>query len=113
MCQASVVEFVQGCLSQVDLAGKKVLEVGSYDRNGSMRSHIEKMGCESYLGVDLEKGPSVDDICDATDVLARFGENAFDVVICTEVVEHVRDWRDTTRNLKGVVKPGGLLSTLR
>jgi SAM-dependent methyltransferase len=38
-----------------------------------------------------------------------FGENKFDVVISTEMLEHVRDWRTVVNNLKGVLKPGGLI----
>jgi len=39
----------------------------------------------------------------------RFGESAFDVLISTELLEHVRDWRAVVSNFKRVVKPHGLL----
>jgi SAM-dependent methyltransferase len=43
------------------------------------------------------------------DLLAEFGADRFDVVLCTELLEHVQDWKRAIHNLKGVLKPGGLL----
>ena len=51
----------------------------------------------------------MDIVCDATEVLTRFGRESFDVVISTEVLEHVRDWRTVVRNFKLAVKPNGVL----
>ena len=69
---------------------------------------------ESYLGVDLVPGSGVDVVCDAEVLCARFGPSAFDLVISTEMIEHVRDWRTTVQNLKAVLRPGGhLLLTTR
>jgi len=107
--QESVLNYIRAQLHEGQLKDKTVLEVGSYDRNGCARQLIIDMGSKTYTGVDLELGPCVDEICNAEDVVKRFGENAFDVVISTEVVEHVRDWRTVVENLKRVVKPGGLL----
>ena len=41
--------------------------------------------------------------------MTRFGANAVDVLISTELIEHVRDWRLVVHNFKQVVKPGGTL----
>jgi hypothetical protein len=40
------------------ISGAKVLEIGSYDVNGSLRSLFAKAG--EYTGVDLKEGPGVD-----------------------------------------------------
>jgi SAM-dependent methyltransferase len=51
----------------------------------------------------------VDTICDAVELRTHFGDNTFDLVISTEVLEHVRDWRLVVSNLKNVLRPGGAL----
>jgi SAM-dependent methyltransferase len=61
------------------------------------------------MGVDLEHGPHVDEICDGGALRERFGDESFDVVVTTEMLEHARDWRGVVSNLKHVVKSGGTL----
>lgn len=113
MCNNSCIEFGKR-LRREDVEGKRVVEVGSLDVNGTLRPVIEAMNPGHYLGVDIEMGPNVDEVCDATDLLERYGEGAFDVVLSTEMLEHVRPWREVVRNLKHVVSPGGvLLATTR
>ena len=62
-----------------------------------------------YVGVDIENGKFVDFIVPAEKLVEFFGINKFDVVISTEMLEHVRDWRIVINNLKEVLKPGGIL----
>jgi len=38
----------------------------------------------------------------------RFGSDRFDVVIATEVLEHIDDWRAAVDSIKGVLRPGGV-----
>jgi len=89
--------------------GKKVLEVGSRNVNGTLRRIIENFKPEKYLGIDIIEGKGVDKVCNANELINEFGSNSFDVVICTELLEHVRDWKNVITNIKGVVKPDGLL----
>jgi SAM-dependent methyltransferase len=104
-------QFGHQVISAADIAGRRVIEVGALNINGSLRPHVESLGPASYLGVDITAGPGVDEVCDAEQVVARFGFEVFDVVISTEMLEHVRDWRTVVRSLKGLVRPGGLLVT--
>lgn len=79
------------------------------DHNGSVRAAVERMDPASYLGVDIEAGPGVDRICDAAVLEEEFGRASFDVVLSTEMLEHVPDWRLVVTNMKHVLAPGGVL----
>lgn len=109
MCHASCHTFVARNLSPEEVRAKRVLEVGSRDVNGSVAPEIKAMGPGEYRGVDIEPGEGVDEVCDATEILSRFGYESFDVIISTELMEHVLDWRKVLSNMKNAVKPGGLL----
>jgi SAM-dependent methyltransferase len=109
MCNSACIEFAHDNLHDDDVRGKRVLEVGSLDHNGSVRQTIVEKQPAEYLGVDLEDGPGVDKICDVTGLVEHFGSGSYDVVAATELVEHVEDWRAAFSNLKRVLAPGGIL----
>jgi SAM-dependent methyltransferase len=109
MCHVSCIEFVRTNLTRKEVEGKSVLEVGSLNVNGSVRPIVEAFGPSSYIGVDIQKGPGVDEICNANDIASHFGQGKFDLLISTELLEHVRDWKKVISNFKNVLKPEGLL----
>jgi|SRR6185369_6655518 len=109
MCDQLCLDFVRSSLTAPDVAGKSVLEVGSYDVNGSARSILQPLGPSQYVGVDIAPGPGVDVVCNAENLIAKFGRTSFDVVVSTEMLEHVYDWRLVVSTLKNILKPGGLL----
>jgi len=109
MCHATCIDFVKSHLNQKDVNGKSVLDVGACDVNGTVRPVISNMNPSCYIGVDIEMGKGVDIICSAEELIKRFGKDAFDIVISTEMLEHVRDWKIVVSNLKNVIKPNGLL----
>ena len=93
----------------VDLDGKRVLEVGSYDVNGSPRQLVHDLFVpRRYLGVDIRLGPGVDGILDASEVGVHY-PRYFDVVISTEMLEHAVDWRGAVTGMKQALVPGGSL----
>jgi SAM-dependent methyltransferase len=109
MCNQACLLFATSYVLEEEVRGKKVLEVGSLNVNGSVRSIIENFEPSSYLGVDVVNGPGVDDICHIDNLVNRFGEESFDLVVSTELLEHVRDWRSAISNLKKVLAPNGIL----
>ncbi len=109
MCHISCIVFGVLNLKEEDIKGKKVIEVGSYDVNGSFRKVVESLGSAEYVGIDIAEGPCVDVVCSAEDALETFGTESFDVVISTEVIEHVRDWQKVISNLKNLCKKEGII----
>jgi SAM-dependent methyltransferase len=109
MCNASCIVFGATSLTRELVEGRTVLEVGSYDANGSLRPIIDAWRPARYVGVDIEPGPGVDVVCRAEDLVDRFGPAAFDVVISTECIEHVREWRRAISGMKQVCRPGGTI----
>lgn len=107
MCNQWCLDFVRGC-SDRWLPDANILEVGSLDVNGSPRSalvgHTGK-----YIGVDVKAGPGVDLIMSTYDLAHNFSVEKFDVVISTEMLEHVKDWKLAVYQMALVLKIGGWL----
>jgi SAM-dependent methyltransferase len=87
-----------------------VLDIGGRDLNGSPRSLFPN--ASPYHVMDLRPGPNVDIVADATDAdsfdeAVRLG--TYDLVICTEVFEHVQDWRAIIGAAQDALRPGGWL----
>jgi len=109
MCHKSCLDFVANNLAYDEVQGKDVIEVGSFDINGSPRSIIMRYMPKSYLGVDIQSGNGVDLVCNAEDLMTHFNKSSFDVVVTTELLEHVLHWQNVISNLKQICKPGGII----
>src|SRR5438093_11279486 len=109
VCNAACILFGFRSISASEVAGKRVLEIGSADRNGSLRPIIESYHPREYVGIDVEPGPGVDWVAEAGQVADVFGEDSFDLVVSTETLEHIRDWRGAVSNIKRVCRRGGVV----
>jgi SAM-dependent methyltransferase len=92
-----------------EIEGKSVIEVGSYNVNGSLKDHILKMKPKEYVGVDVQSGSYVDIVCNAENIIDKFGKEKFDFVLTTEMMEHVENWQKVISNLKNICKPNGII----
>jgi len=110
MCNVAVIEFFIENVERKEFENKRVLEVGSKYVNGSVRPLIEHFcSPKEYVGVDVEPGKYVDLILPAEKLVEYFGPESFDIVIATELLEHVQNWRLAVSNLKDVLKHGGYI----
>src|SRR5438046_10162384 len=94
VCNAACILFGFRSISASEVAGKRVLEIGSADRNGSLRPIIESYRPREYVGIDVEPGPGVDRVAEAGQIADTFGEDSFDLVVLTEKLEQLRALRE-------------------
>lgn len=81
------------------------LDIGGANVNGSAR---DQLGAVAYWqGLDIEAGPGVDIVADATNP-GHGLINRYNVVLCTEVLEHVKDWPAIIRTAAYALRPGGI-----
>lgn len=88
------------------VAGSRVLEIGSYNVNGSIREHFSR--ADTYTGVDLTEGPGVDEVGFGHEL--GYPDGFFDLTLSGECFEHDPHWRDTFSNMARMTKPGGLVA---
>jgi SAM-dependent methyltransferase len=85
--------------------GKKIIEIGSLDINGSLRSIF--LNPNEYIGVDLEVGRGVDLVSKGHEI--PFPSNFFDAALSSECFEHDKYWKQTFNKMYEVVKPSGFV----
>lgn len=76
--------------------------MGSRDVNGSARPLFS--WAESYLGIDVAGGAGVNLVADA----AAFDFGVYDLVICTETLEHAANAEKICANANRLLLPGGV-----
>ena len=102
---AEAMEFLTETIEALDdLADKAVLEIGSYDVNGSAR--VLFPDDTFYVGIDRLAGPGVDWQVDAR---WFYGRSEFDIAITTETLEHAAEPQEIVDCAGRALRPGGLL----
>lgn len=84
----------------------RVLDIGSYDVNGSVRDIFDKSGIP-YTGLDARPGPNVDVVCTSQNIPEGLG--LFNCVTCLEMLEHDPDPFGTIAAIHGSMSGGGIL----
>jgi SAM-dependent methyltransferase len=87
-----------------------VLDVGSYNVNGSYRPIVNGHGW-NYTGVDIVPGKNVDIVSDSP-YRFPFDDGAFDIVISGSVMEHVEAVWEWVPELARLIRPGGMLAII-
>lgn len=85
----------------------KVVDIGSCDVNGTLRPLIPAHWY--YTGCDVAAGPNVNVVLSSPYDWPELREESFDLVVSTQVAEHVpHPWR-WIREVARIIKPGGFL----
>jgi GT2 family glycosyltransferase len=100
-------EWIAFCVKKYPCKGD-VLEVGSFDVNGNPRDHFkDRERFQTYTGIDMREGPCVDQVMNTQAM--EFPDNAFDVIVDAERMEHDSRFWLTIKELFRVCRPGGHL----
>ncbi len=109
--EPNAIRFFLATVHPEEIQNKKLIDVGSRLIDISLKSIIKSHWYNpiEYIGIDIILGEDVDKICGAEDIVKTFGENRFEFVLCTEVLEHAENWRSVISNLKRCCIPNGII----
>lgn len=99
--------LVRKHLTRADWQEASVLDVGSYNVNGTLRGVVEKRGW-TYTGLDIVPGDNVDIVAEHP-YEYPFPDGFFDAVVSCSTMEHVAAIWLWVPELVRILRPGGLL----
>lgn len=111
MHQSSILRmkwFVNNYSSRIKKDKIRVLDVGSYDVNGSYK-HLFTDSKFEYTGLDMEKGPNVDLVLQNPYNWKELETDSYDIVISGQAFEHVEFFWVTMSEMTRVLKKDGLM----
>lgn len=101
---ANAYQWIVGqILTLPDWRDLTVLDLGGRDVNGV--SH-HRLFDHPPVVVDIEPGPNVTHVADAA---TWTPDQTYDLVLCTEVLEHTPDWAQILNTAQHALHPGGIL----
>jgi len=100
--------FIEHYASKITKSQIRVLDVGSYDVNGSYRDLFNEDRYH-YTGLDMEQGPNVDIVLRNPYDWDTIESDSFDIVISGQAFEHIEFFWKTMEEMTRVLKKDGLL----
>jgi len=100
--------LIESIFSQYDFTDSYLLDLGC-GKKPYQKIYNHKV--KKTIGVDVQSSPhlnhDMDIIYDGVNI--PFGDNEFEIVLCTEVIEHVLDTEKFLHEIKRILKPNGYL----
>lgn len=92
---------------------RSVLDIGGRDVNGTCKSFLGEVPL--FVSLDKRDGPGVDIVVDVTEYSPEISTQQFQVVTCTNVLEHEPQWKKVIENAYHFVEPWGyfILTTVQ
>lgn len=105
LLREDVSNFMRESGSTYDREGSMVLDIAPQDHEGAA-PHFSKSSIET-LDISPDSGATyIADLCEKNDSIIP--SDRFDVVVCTEVLEHTLQPFHAVDEIKRVLKPGGI-----
>ncbi len=81
---------------------KDLLDVGCFDR------HLETLLKKNikYIGIDINDRADIR--CDLHSGILPIGNKKFDILVCSEIFEHILNPKTLLKEMKGAIKNGGI-----
>lgn len=95
--------YLQYCSNNIE--DKIVLDIGSYDANGTLKPIFEKS--RQYIGLDQSSGPNVDIVSSSHNIMLP--ENYFDIIVSSSCFEHDDMFWVTFLEMSKLLKEGGYI----
>ena len=100
--------FYDNYISKINKENIRILDVGSYNVNGTYKDIFKDKRYE-YYGLDMEKGPNVDIVVNNPYNWKEIESEQFDVVISGQAFEHIEFFWITIQEMTRVLKKDGLI----
>ena len=104
--------FVDNYIVPIKKSSIKVLDIGSYDVNGSYKDLFKYINNVEYTGLDATKGPNVDIVPADPYKWKEIKNNTYDFIISGNAFEHIEYPWLTIKEISRVLKPGGIVCIL-
>lgn len=101
----TVIAFYKAHFPKEKQQGKTVLEVGSKNEGGTLKSVF--LWPKEYIGLDMQPGTDVDVVSKLEDYAPN---RTFDYIISAGTLEHCEDWRGVVNKMKELCTPNGLVA---
>ena len=103
LCASFVMEYLD------DREELSIGEIGSYDVNGTYSNLFGGPKGWTYTGYDIREGPNVDVVLEADWAECSVNLPTHDVIICGQVLEHVRNPFILMDGIASLLQMGGLV----
>jgi SAM-dependent methyltransferase len=100
--------FVENYVSKIKKEKIKILDIGSYNVNGSYKQFFNDNKYE-YTGLDIEAGSNVDIVLSNPYDWSSIDTDSYDVIITGQTFEHTEFFWITISEMTRVLKKDGLL----
>jgi len=99
-------KFVQSIALKFDKKGKNILDIGA--ENSPYKKYFKHIG---YFTQDIKQNSTktIDFVGDINGGLLNIKDESFDFILCTQVLEHIKNPDNAFKTFNRILKPGGKL----